>query len=82
MFNVGNTYMGMASSSSSRQSTGDFGCFDNYTRKDNVLLTTCTDEGASNLGDVGGVDNEKGIKSEVDLIWELDADGSKIVLFF
>ncbi|KAH1039959.1 hypothetical protein J1N35_041702 [Gossypium stocksii] len=82
MFNAGNTYKGMASSSSGWQPTGDFGCFENYTKRDDVLLTTSNDERTSNLGYAGGVETEEGIESNTDLIWEPRVDCSEIVLFF
>ncbi|KAK5839436.1 hypothetical protein PVK06_008225 [Gossypium arboreum] len=59
MFNARNTYKGMTSSSSGWQPTIDFVCFDDYTRRDDVLPTTSTVDRTSNLGDVGGVKNEE-----------------------
>ncbi|PPR85738.1 hypothetical protein GOBAR_AA34956 [Gossypium barbadense] len=38
----------MSSSFTDWQSAGDFGCTDNYTRKDDVLPTTSTCEGTFN----------------------------------
>lgn len=67
---------------SSWQSTGDFGLFDNYTRKNDVLLTTSTNEGISNMGDVSGFENEKDIESDSDPIRKLAIDGSGIALFY
>ncbi|KAH1129438.1 hypothetical protein J1N35_000816 [Gossypium stocksii] len=75
MFNAGKTYRGMISSSNSWQPIVDFGCFDNYIRRDDVLPTTSTVEGTSNLGDVGGVENEKGIDFDADPIQEPDVEG-------
>lgn len=81
MFNTGNASKGMASSSNCWQSTGDFGCFNKYTISDNVLPTTSTDKVTSNPRDDGWVENKEGIESDVDLIRELNFDGSKIALF-
>ncbi|PPR83821.1 hypothetical protein GOBAR_AA36892 [Gossypium barbadense] len=82
MFNARNTYRGMTSTSSSWQSTSGFGHSDNYTRKDDVLPMTSTDEGTSNTADVGGVKNEEGIESDVNQIWECSVNGLEIALCF
>ncbi|KAH1129954.1 hypothetical protein J1N35_001332 [Gossypium stocksii] len=69
------TYSRMTSTSSGWQSTGDCECFHNYTRRDDVLPTTSTDEGTSNKADVDVFENEEGIESDVNPIREPDVDG-------
>ncbi|KAH1092106.1 hypothetical protein J1N35_019363 [Gossypium stocksii] len=71
----------MTSSSSGWQPTCDFGLFEMYTRKDDVLLTTSTDEGTSNMTNVGGTKTEDGNKSNVDPPREPNVDGSEVALF-
>lgn len=73
--------MGITSTSSDYQSTSDSGCFNNYTRRDDVLSMTCTDEGTFNTTNIGGSNNENDNESNADPIRELSANGSKIVLF-
>ncbi|KAH1108191.1 hypothetical protein J1N35_011959 [Gossypium stocksii] len=76
MFYVGNTYAGMPPS------------YTGLMRMDDVLPTTCTDEGISNPEPVTGVDNEKKAKNKEeykiddDPIQESGPDGSRITLFF
>lgn len=48
---------------------------------DDVILTTCTDEGTSNPRHVIEVDNEEGSKIDNDPIQEFEPDGSEITLF-
>ncbi|KAH1046939.1 hypothetical protein J1N35_037723 [Gossypium stocksii] len=81
VFNTWNTYMGMASTSRYWQSTNDSGCFNNYTRRDDVLLTTSTGEGTSSTIDVGGFENEDGNEFNTGPVREPDADISKFTLF-
>ncbi|KAH1092263.1 hypothetical protein J1N35_019520 [Gossypium stocksii] len=53
---------------------------DSPIRTDDVILTTCTNEGTSNPGHVTEVDNEEGYKTNNGLIWEFKPDeesGSK-----
>ncbi|KAH1129564.1 hypothetical protein J1N35_000942 [Gossypium stocksii] len=61
---------------------GDFGHFDNYTRKDDVLPTISIDDGTSNVADVSRVKNEEGIKSDVNQIWQPSVYDLEIALFF
>ncbi|KAK5844486.1 hypothetical protein PVK06_000626 [Gossypium arboreum] len=58
MFNTGNTYWGMTSTSSGWQSTSDWGCYETSTRRDDVLPTTSTGERTSFVGDDSGSDDE------------------------
>lgn len=74
MFNIGNTYKGMASS--------DFSYFDNHTRIDDVLPTTSTGERTSNMVDIGRFENEDDSEFDANLICEPDPVGSEITLFF
>ncbi|KAH1073091.1 hypothetical protein J1N35_025419 [Gossypium stocksii] len=53
-----------------------------YTRRDDVLLTTCTREGSSSFGHAIGVDNKEGSESDNNPILESQLDGSKIALFY
>ncbi|KAH1046524.1 hypothetical protein J1N35_037308 [Gossypium stocksii] len=64
------------------QSTCDFGHFDTYTRRDDVLPTTSTGEGTSNMANVNGSKNEYGNGSDVDPVWEPSANGLEVALFF
>ncbi|KAK5824856.1 hypothetical protein PVK06_019641 [Gossypium arboreum] len=81
MFNVRNIYREMTSSFNGWQSVGDFGYFENYTRRVDVLPMTSISEGISNPKNAGGVENKEGIESNAGPIWKPSADGSKIVLF-
>lgn len=81
MFYIGNTYRGMESSSTSEQSASYFGCFDNYTRRDDLLPTTFIGKGTSNSGHASGVEIEEGTKSDDNPICESGLNGSKIALF-
>ncbi|KAH1073824.1 hypothetical protein J1N35_026152 [Gossypium stocksii] len=81
MFYAGNTYRDMASSSTSGQSTSDFGCTDNYTRRDYILSTTSTNEGTSNPGHAKGVEIEENIELDKDPIRESGSNDLEIALF-
>ncbi|KAK5841931.1 hypothetical protein PVK06_004257 [Gossypium arboreum] len=63
MFDAGNTYWGMTSTSCGWQSISDWGRCETSTRKDDVLPTTSTDEGTSlfhlNLKTLKGVQMKK-----------------------
>ncbi|KAH1122900.1 hypothetical protein J1N35_006060 [Gossypium stocksii] len=58
IFNAGNTYWEMVSTSSGWQSTCDFGRSETYTRIDDVLPTMSTGEETFNMADVGGSEND------------------------
>ncbi|KAK5776241.1 hypothetical protein PVK06_044200 [Gossypium arboreum] len=81
MFYAKNTYSGMASSSTSGKSAGDFGCTDNYTRRDYILSTTSTSEGTSNHGHAKGIEIEEDIELDKDPIWESGSNDLEIALF-
>ncbi|KAH1097540.1 hypothetical protein J1N35_014461 [Gossypium stocksii] len=51
----------MTSTSSGWQSTSDWGRYETFTRKDDVLLTTYTSEGTSYAVNDGGLDNESNV---------------------
>ncbi|KAH1107896.1 hypothetical protein J1N35_011664 [Gossypium stocksii] len=78
MFYARNTYMGMPSSYTSGQSASDFGCNDRYIRSDDVLPTTCIDEGTFDLRHVTRVEIGEGTEFDSDPIWECEVDGLKI----
>ncbi|PPS08168.1 hypothetical protein GOBAR_AA12480 [Gossypium barbadense] len=78
MFDVGNTYWGMTSTSSGWQSASDWRCCETSTRRDDVLPTTSTSEGTSFVADDGGSDDE----SDVDPPREPGPDGAEVALFF
>ncbi|KAH1091910.1 hypothetical protein J1N35_019167 [Gossypium stocksii] len=77
MFDAGKIYWGISSTSSSWQSTSDWGHYETSTRMDDVLPTTSTDEGTSYIVDDGGLDDE----FNVDPSREPDLDGAKVALF-
>ncbi|KAH1047734.1 hypothetical protein J1N35_038518 [Gossypium stocksii] len=82
MFNAGSTYRRMTSSSNNWQSTCDFGYFDKYTRRDDILLTTSTVKGTTNPGDADGDENEEDTESNAGPIRELGVDDLEIAIFF
>ncbi|KAK5794521.1 hypothetical protein PVK06_035752 [Gossypium arboreum] len=77
MFVAGNTYWGMTSTSSSWQSTSNWGHYETSRRRDDVLPTTSTGEGTSYVADDGGLVN----KSDMDPPRESDPDSAEIALF-
>ncbi|KAH1107531.1 hypothetical protein J1N35_011299 [Gossypium stocksii] len=77
MFDAGNTYWRMTSTSSGWQSTFDWGCYETSIRRDDVLLTTSTSEGTSYFANDCGSDDE----SDVDPPREPDLDSAEVVLF-
>ncbi|KAH1031623.1 hypothetical protein J1N35_043797 [Gossypium stocksii] len=77
MLSVGNMYWGMTSTSSGWQSTSDWGRYEIFTRRDDVLLTTSTSEGTSYVANDGGLDEE----SDVDPPQKPGLDGAEVALF-
>ncbi|KAK5775168.1 hypothetical protein PVK06_043037 [Gossypium arboreum] len=59
IFVTGNTYWGMTSTSSGWQSTSDWGRYETFRRRDDVLSTTFTGEGTLFVADDGGSDEEE-----------------------
>ncbi|MFQ6636792.1 hypothetical protein Gotur_012907 [Gossypium turneri] len=77
MFDAGNTYWGMASSSSGWQSTSNWGRYEMPRRKDDVLPTTSTGEGTLYVVNNGGLEDD----SDVDPPRELGPDSAEVGLF-
>ncbi|KAH1082903.1 hypothetical protein J1N35_022664 [Gossypium stocksii] len=77
MFDAGNTYWRMTSTSSGWQSTSNWGRYEMPRRRDDVLPTTSTSEGTSYVTDDGGLDDE----SDVDSPREPGPDGAEVGLF-
>lgn len=77
MFDVGNTYWRMTSTSSGWQSTSNWGCYETSTKRDDVLPTTPIDERTLYIADHGGLDDE----SDVDPPQEPGPDGAEVALF-
>ncbi|KAH1120997.1 hypothetical protein J1N35_004157 [Gossypium stocksii] len=77
MFDAGNMYWGMTSTSSGWQSTSNWRRCEMSTRKDDVLPTTSIGEGTSYVAHDDGLDDE----SDADPSREADLDGAEIALF-
>ncbi|MFQ6660021.1 hypothetical protein Gotur_028681 [Gossypium turneri] len=77
MFDAGNTYWGMTSSSSSWQSTSNWRRYEIPRRRDDVLPTTSTGERTSYIADNGGLEDD----SDVDPPREPRPDGAEVSLF-
>ncbi|KAK5785541.1 hypothetical protein PVK06_040136 [Gossypium arboreum] len=77
MFDAGNTYWGMTSTSSGWQSTSDWGHCETSTRRDDVFFSTSTEERTLYVSDDGGLDDE----FDVDPPREPDLDSAKVALF-
>ncbi|MFQ6637698.1 hypothetical protein Gotur_012799, partial [Gossypium turneri] len=77
-FDAGNTYWGMASSSSGWQSTSNWGRYQMPRRRDDVLPTTSTGEGTSYAADDCGLEDD----SDVDPPREPGPDVAEVGLFF
>ncbi|KAK5777035.1 hypothetical protein PVK06_045000 [Gossypium arboreum] len=77
MFDAGNTYWGMTSTSSGWQSTSDWKRCEMSIRRDDVLPTTSTGEGTSYVAHDDRSDDE----SDADPPREVGPDGAEIALF-
>ncbi|PPS19564.1 hypothetical protein GOBAR_AA01017 [Gossypium barbadense] len=83
MFNTNNSQTGTPSSCWGGSNKSDFGVDTIFTRTDDLLPTTLTNEGTSNPGFAIGVDNEKGEEDEETdnvPIEEARPDGAKIAV--
>ncbi|PPS12913.1 hypothetical protein GOBAR_AA07723 [Gossypium barbadense] len=77
MFDVGNTYWGMTSTSSGWQSTSDWRRCETSIRRGDVLPTTSTSEGTLYIAHDDGSDDE----SDADPPQEATPGGAKVALF-
>ncbi|MFQ6664075.1 hypothetical protein Gotur_031303 [Gossypium turneri] len=78
MFDAGNMYWEIASSSSGWQSTSNWGRYQMSRRRDDVLPTTSTGEGMSYAADDCGLEDD----SDVDPPREPGPNGAEVGLFF
>ncbi|KAK5812675.1 hypothetical protein PVK06_028113 [Gossypium arboreum] len=78
MFDAGNTYSRMTSTSSGWQSISDWRRCETSIIRDDVLPTTSTGEGTFYFAHDDGLDNE----SDADPLREASPDGAEVALFF